>query len=82
MSIPWAFERSPFNCPRDGKALTMQLGQNAEHGHLEQHHFCLHCDYVHVASQQPRARVPMTAEQILARRLAHLDREVAHGARP
>lgn len=74
MSMPWAFERSPFNCPRDGKALTMQLGQNAERGFLEQHHWCMDCDYVHVGSYQPRATTPMTVEQIHARRTAHLDR--------
>lgn len=74
--MPFAFDRSPFSCPRCHDPLTMQLGQNADTGNLEQHHFC-GCGYVHVDNWQAPARNRMTYEQILERRLAHVDREVA-----
>ena len=75
MSMPWAFERSPFRCARDGKALAMQMGQNADSGEVEFHHFCLSCGYVHVDRHaESVAAVRMTPAQILERRIALFDR--------
>jgi hypothetical protein len=74
MSVPWAFERSPFRCPRDGKALAMDLGQNADGGWTEERHFCVSCDYVQVGTRADKTLTVLTVAQVVARKQAHLDR--------
>lgn len=39
------FEDSDRHCPRDGKRMIVEVGQDDGHGHVVTSHHCLHCDY-------------------------------------
>lgn len=67
-----AYEDSPYRCPRDGKRLVMDIGQDSDTGWVhEHHHWCISCDYQ--VRERPKAAKSITVAEILARRTAHLD---------
>ena len=81
MTLPGMYQDSDQRCPRDGKRLVMEIGQDAETGWVHEHHWCLNCEYS--VRERPRANKTVTVlsvAELLRRRVAHLDRgvEVEH----
>lgn len=77
MTLPWAFEASPYRCRADGKRMSLQMGQHEDTGQLEQVHVCAHCgwSFQGEALPYPIAK-PLwtTLEQMMEFRTRHLDR--------
>lgn len=69
MSLIGEYEESYLRCVRCSKRMVLQLGQNADTGELEEHHWCLSCEYAYTGKwRRPKAITPLSEEEQLRRR--------------
>ena len=77
MTLPGMYQDSDLRCPRDGKRLVMDIGQDSSTGWVHEHHWCLNCPYeIRERPRADRTVTVLTVAEILRRRTAHLDRGV------
>src|SRR5688572_1941884 len=75
MTLPGTYETSHLRCPRDGKRLVVEIGQDSDSGWVHEFHWCLSCDYR--IRERPRAdRTPyvLGVKELLKIRTRHVDR--------
>jgi hypothetical protein len=75
VTLPGTYETSHLRCPRDGKRLVVEIGQDSDSGWVHEFHWCLSCDYR--IRERPRAdRTPyvLGVKELVRLRSRHLDR--------